>query len=106
MVGDFNGDKKCDIIGFHNAGPYISHNTGSGFDGVSIQYNYGFGINDGYASYQANPRVIGDVDVDGKDDIIGFKNDGVYVSFSNGNYQFTASQKLYDGFGVNTGWNS
>lgn len=37
-----------------------------------------------YLTYTEYPRLVGDVDGDGKDDIIGFEEDGIYVSFSEG----------------------
>lgn len=35
-----------------------------------------------YTSYNKYPRCVGEIDGDGMDDIIGFEDDGVYVSFS------------------------
>lgn len=37
-----------------------------------------------YTTIDAYPRAVGDVDGDGLTDIIGFEDDGVYVSFNLG----------------------
>lgn len=37
-----------------------------------------------YTTFEDYPRAIGDVDGDGMDDIVGFQDDGVYVSYSQG----------------------
>lgn len=66
----------------------INSNTfvgnGAGFDnGVILSTSFGSESDDfAYSTYDAYPRLIGDVDGDGMDDIIGFESDGIYVSFS------------------------
>lgn len=81
--------------------------NGSGFDSpVTVSNSFCKASTDfAYTNFDIYPKAIGDVDGDGKDDIIGFEEDGVYVSFSQGKgINFTPKTKLYDGFARSTGW--
>ncbi len=51
-----------------------------------------------------NLRLLGDVNGDGKDDIIGFADNGTHVSLSEGD-DFEVSQRWHDRYGYNDGWN-
>lgn len=52
---------------------------------VVLSESFGFGsIDFDYTTFNKYPRMIADVDGDGKDDVIGFEEDGVFVAFSNG----------------------
>jgi len=82
LVGDVNGDRKVDIVGFAEDGTYLSLGTGSSFP-AGTKVLASFGLNAGSWTQQ-HPRVLGDVNGDGKADIVGFGQDGVYVAFSTG----------------------
>lgn len=82
LMGDVNGDGKADIIGFHDDGVLVAFSTGTSFQApITAVASYGRNVG-GWT--QENPRTVGDVNGDGKVDIVGFGQDGVYVSFSNG----------------------
>lgn len=82
LLGDVNGDGKVDIVGFADDGTYLSIGTGSNFPaGTKVLAH--FGVNAGGWTQQ-HPRALGDVNGDGKADLVGFGNDGVYVAFSTG----------------------
>ncbi|MDJ0843150.1 MAG: hypothetical protein QNJ08_02825, partial [Crocosphaera sp.] len=49
---------------------------------AQFAYN-GFGINHTWTNQNAVPRFLADVNGDGKDDIVGFASDGVYVALNN-----------------------
>ena len=83
-VADVNGDNKADIIGFASDGVYVSLSNGSGFNSKTL-WLADFASNQSWNSFDANPRMLADVNGDNKADIIGFASDGVYVSLSNGN---------------------
>jgi hypothetical protein len=80
MVGDVNGDKKADLIGFGLDGAYVALSTGSGFGPINrwttdLDYSHGWRVSQ-------HPRTVGDVNGDGMNDIVGFGLDGVYVGSS------------------------
>lgn len=99
LVGDFNGDGKDDIVGFSNAGALVAISTGSGFSNSYWLANFGY--NQGWR-VDMHPRLIGDFNGDGKDDIVGFADAGAYVAISNG-ASFSAGFWMND-MGRNNGW--
>ncbi|WP_433393706.1 FG-GAP repeat domain-containing protein [Micromonospora sp. KLBMP9576] len=99
-VGDVNGDGRDDIVTFtHNAtgDVYVALSTGSSFAGTELKWHDYFAITGEYPA-------LGDVNGDGKDDIITFTQgpntaSDVIVAFSNGS-SFGAPQKWHDLFAV------
>jgi hypothetical protein len=102
-TGDFNGDGKDDIIAFHNgaynssSAVYVATSNGSSFVNDRLWHN-SFCV-DGMTC------AVGDVNADGRDDIIAFvkstysgtaQND-VYVSLSTGS-GFAQTFKWHDNF--------
>lgn len=82
MTGRVNGDDRADIVGFGNAGVYVSRSTGNGNFGnpyLAVS-NFGYSGNAGNWRVDRHPRMLGDIDGDGRDEIVGFGNAGVWVS--------------------------
>ncbi|MBX2928582.1 MAG: VCBS repeat-containing protein [Saprospiraceae bacterium] len=93
MMADVNGDGKADIVGFTENKVYVSLSKGDDFDVQKMcfqDFTYSGG-----GSWRTDKHVVtmADVNGDGKDDIVGFKDDGVYVAFSNGQC-FEAAKKV------------
>ena len=105
-MGDVNGDGKADVVGFGNKGVYVSLSTGSAF-GRATQWISNYGVLAGkWTTYDAYPRCVADVNGDGKADVVGFGNKGVYVSLSNGS-SFQAGALWIANFGMAAGqWTS
>lgn len=81
-VADINGDGRFDLIGFGQARTKYSLSEGTHFATSSSQAM--FGVEQGYSDTNRFPRLIADVNGDGRSDIIGFGNDHVQVSRSLG----------------------
>ena len=83
VVGDVNGDGRADIVGFGETNVYVSLSNGNGTFGTPTAYSPGLTKNvGGWTDNNNYPRVVGDVNNDGKADLIGFGESDVFVSLS------------------------
>jgi len=82
-LGDVNGDGKADVIGFGASYTWISYSTGNSFSEPQNLLTE-FSVDSGWRSFNDTPRWVGDVNGDGKVDIVGFNGTGVWVSLSVG----------------------
>jgi len=85
---DVNGDGKADFVSIDKKGVSVALAWG---DGTSVKFLSpalwvdDFGSGRGWSRVQ-NPRLLDDVNGDGRPDIVGFGQDGVYVSPSSSLY--------------------
>jgi hypothetical protein len=106
-VADVNGDKQADIVGFGQAGVYVSLATGDGHFAASTFELLAFGTGaGGWRSDHTYPRELADVNGDGRADIVGFGSAGVYVSLATGDGNFAAPTFALSTFGTVGGWTS
>lgn len=105
VMADINGDGRADIVGFGQAGTYVSFGTGSGGFGPATFGVANFGQAEGWSSFNQFDRASADVNGDGRSDIVGFGQAGTYVSLSNGNGLGAANFALPN-FGQDQGWSS
>src|SRR5437867_907858 len=87
FLADLTGDGRADIVGFGNDGVWVALNNGNGtFQAPQMVTDLGSN-NSGWRVYQ-HPRCLADLTGDGRADIVGFGNDGVWVALNNGNGTF------------------
>ncbi|MEM9822800.1 MAG: VCBS repeat-containing protein [Bacteroidota bacterium] len=104
-LGDINGDDKDDIVGFGAAGVYVSFSDGLNFSVPKLLLK-NFAIGAGAWEVSKHVRTTGDVNGDGKDDIIGFGGGAVLVSLSTGDGLAEAKVWLDRYFTPPNGWNN
>ncbi|KAH6916149.1 lectin PVL [Coprinopsis sp. MPI-PUGE-AT-0042] len=97
-------DKQAaDIIGFGEAGVYVSMNKGDGTFERSKLVLGEFGFQHGWRT-DKHMRFLVDLTGDGCPDIVGFGEDAIWVSFNTGQGTFGSAQRLDSEFTVSKGW--
>ena len=85
-LADINDDGRADIVGFDKAGVYVALGQANGTFGPATADIAAFGLgtaDGGWASQNAVPRSMGDVNGDGSADIVGFGANGVMLALAN-----------------------
>lgn len=95
---DVNGDGLADVVAFASDGVYVSLSNGAGFI-AATKWVSDFGTAASWSSMDTYPRSVVDMDGDGRPDIVGIKNDGIYVALNNGT-MFSAATKWSTEFGT------
>ncbi len=103
FLGDVDGDGTDDVICHNGTSWRVDRSTGVGFEPYEIP-GPDFACEGGqFCSFSAHPFAVGDVDGDGRDDVVGFGEDGTYVSFSTNN-GFAPRMNWSPNFGQSTGF--
>ncbi len=102
LLADVNGDGKADIVGFGNSYVHVGFSQGDSFK-VKDDVLKAFCIGQDWKTQNANLRLLGDVNGDGKADIVGFADDAIYVSLSKGD-SFEMPKKMLENYCPNHGW--
>ena len=103
FVADVTGDGRGDIVGFGDAGVWVSRSNGDGTFAAPQLGVGNFGYSAGGWRVDQHPRFVADVTGDGRGDIVGFGDAGVWVSRSNGDGTFAAPQLVVSNFGYSAG---
>lgn len=101
FLADVNGDGKQDVVGFGDAGVYLSLSTGASFEPgrfvlAELGYNFGWRV-------ERHPRFLADVNGDRRQDIVGFGDAGVWLAFSAGT-GFGPANFVVANYGYNQAW--
>ncbi len=103
LLADTTGDGRADIVGFGNHGVWVSRAQGGGrFETPRLVVN-NFGYDAGGWRVDMHPRIMADTTGDGRADIVGFGNDGVWVSRAQADGTFAAPVLVLNNFGYSAG---
>ncbi|MFF1724311.1 FG-GAP-like repeat-containing protein [Streptomyces sviceus] len=92
--------QAVDIVGFGPQGVVVARGRGDGtFEPSQLVLN-DFGLAQGWTS-KKHLRFLADVTGDGNPDIVGFGDEGVWVSHNRGDGRFEQAQLVCRGFGYN-----
>jgi len=102
-MADIRNVGRADIVGFGDAGVFISRNNGGlNFSPATLVLN-DFGCNTGGWSLDRHPRFLADVTGDGRLDIVGFGEYNVFIGRNNGNGAFAPTQAVINNFCFSAG---
>src|SRR5437763_1046 len=103
LMADINNDGKADIVGFGDAGVWTAQ---ANENGTFIPANLvlaNFGFNQGW-NPSKHVRLMADINHDGKADIVGFGDAGVWTALAKGDGGFLPEKFVLANFGVDEGW--
>jgi hypothetical protein len=84
LMADVDGDGRADIIGFQEHATVVHFSNGESFGQPLVVHGHFSHKPHGWTSQNIVPRVVGDINGDGKADIVGFAAGGVWAMTSAG----------------------
>ncbi|MFF7358685.1 FG-GAP-like repeat-containing protein [Streptomyces filipinensis] len=107
---DTTGDGRVDIVGCHDDGVWISLQDEDGkfapIGGESVLKAFGRAEKAGGWLADKHPRFLIDTTGDGRVDIVGCHDDGVWISLQDEDGTFAEPLYVLDDFGTDQGWTS
>jgi hypothetical protein len=79
LLADTTGDGLPDIVAFGNDGIFVARNNGDGTFQPAVLVHGDFGYDAGGWRVEKHPRLVEDLNGDGRADIFGFGDDGIMV---------------------------
>jgi hypothetical protein len=104
FLADVTGDGLLDVVGFGEHHVFIGHNKGDGTFHPAASVIDNFCVSAGGWLIEKHPRIVADLTGDGKADILGFKDDGVYVALNKGDGTFGPIKMVLNNFAYAQGW--
>jgi hypothetical protein len=106
MMADVSGDGKADIVAFGNDNVYVAFSNGrNGFNSMIPYMADNFTVHKGgWTDNNTYPRMLADVNGDGKADIVGFGGANVFVAINNGHGFNSPPAKWTTDFSYANGW--
>ena len=104
FLADTTGDGRADIVGFGDAGVYRSLAQADGSFGPVELVVANFAYNAGGWRVESHPRWLADTTGDGRADIVGFGDAGVYRAVAQADGSFGPVQFVLANFGTQQGW--
>ncbi|WP_198153651.1 tyrosinase family protein [Catenuloplanes japonicus] len=102
LLADVTGDGRADIVGFGNTGVLISRSNGDGTFGAPALTLTGLGYRAGDWRTDRHPRFAADLTGDGRADLIGFGEDGVWTAPNAGDGTFRTVRIRRDAWDLDT----
>ncbi|MFF0887114.1 FG-GAP-like repeat-containing protein [Streptomyces sp. NPDC003456] len=107
---DTTGDGRADFVGCHDDGVWISlQNEDGTFAPVGdtpVLRAFGHGEKAGSWLVDRHPRFLVDTTGDGRTDLVGCHDDGVWISLQGEDGMFAEPLYVLDEFGTDQGWSS
>ena len=103
ILADLTGDGCADIVGFGDDSVWVGLATGDGGFGPTRLGVPGFAFQDGWRT-ELHVRTLADLTGDGRPDIVGFGDDGVWVALNDGAGGFGDMRFVLQEYGVAQGW--
>ena len=105
LTGDLNNDGNADLVAFGDAGVWTALGTGDGGFAPEHFVLANFGTNQGWNPAE-HERLLGDLNQDGKVDIVAFGTAGVWTALASGDGGFAPEHFVLANFGFDHGWHS
>jgi len=102
-VADVSGDGKADLVAIGERGVAVGLSTGDFFFTPTL-WSRDFGARQGWDPVR-HPRVLADLNGDGRADLVGFGERAVIAALSTGQ-GFSEAAVWCDGFGARQGWSA
>jgi hypothetical protein len=103
LMADTTADGRADAVGFGNGGVWVARAQPDGSFSAPELLVHDFGYDQGWRVDQ-HVRLLADTTNDGRADIVGFGNGGVWIARAQPDGSFSAPELLVHDFGYDQGW--